>query len=335
MISTELNRSETAMNVTPPSISVVIPAYNAGPYINAAIDSVLGQTLPPLEIIVIDDGSTDDTCEMINIFGGLVKYVFQENQGISGARNTGIRLACGEWIALLDADDVWHRQKLEIQSAILESHPTIGLLATELYTMDIDGVPLSEPPPARITSFGLETISLLQLIEQSRFGANTVIFKKTLSESLGGFSTQIRASEDMLMWWMIAAQKQILKIDAKLVGYRIHSSSVSFQYQLMANNKKKAARLAFESIIPLKNSFRLRCTARERLFFEASVELESDRQKLFSLTHSLLALVNALLSRDSSGKIKKIWRIMKRMIFLLFVKNFKQSRVTCKRILSR
>ena len=222
-----------------PTISVVIPTYNCRPFIKNAIYSVLSQTLLPLEVIIVDDGSTDNTCEMVNIFGGLVKYVFQENQGISGARNTGIRLACGEWIALLDADDVWHRQKLEIQSAILESHPTIGLLATELYTMDMDGVPLSEPPPARVISFGLETISLLQLLEQSCYAPSTVIFKKTLAESLGGFSTQLRASEDMLMWWMIAAQKQILKIDAKLVGYRIHSSSVSFQYQLMANNKKK------------------------------------------------------------------------------------------------
>ena len=318
-----------------PTISVVIPTYNCRPFIKNAIYSVLSQTLLPLEVIIVDDGSTDNTCEMVNIFGGLVKYVFQENQGISGARNTGIRLACGEWIALLDADDVWHRQKLEIQSAILESHPTIGLLATELYTMDMDGVPLSEPPPARITSFGLETISLLQLLEQSCCAPSTVIFKKTLAESLGGFSTQLRASEDMLMWWMIAAQKQILKIDAQLVGYRIHSSSISFQCQLMVTNKKKAARLAFESIIPLKNSFRLHCTARERLFFEASLELESSGRKLLSLTYALLALVNALLSRDSSGKIKKIWRIMKRMIFLLFVKNFRQSRVTWKRILSR
>ena len=318
-----------------PTISVVIPTYNCSHFIKNAIYSVLSQTLLPLEVIIVDDGSTDNTCEMVNIFGGLVKYVFQENQGISGARNTGIRLACGEWIALLDADDVWHRQKLEIQSAILESHPTIGLLATELYTMDMDGVPLSEPPPARVISFGLETISLLQLLEQSCYAPSTVIFKKTLAESLGGFSTQLRASEDMLMWWMIAAQKQILKIDAKLVGYRIHSSSISFQCQIMVTNKKKAARLAFESIIPLKNSFRLRCTARARLFFEASLELESSGRKLFSLTYALLALVNALLSRDSSGKIKKIWRIMKRMIFLLFVKNFKQSRVTCKRILSR
>ncbi|MEI8064356.1 MAG: glycosyltransferase family A protein, partial [Verrucomicrobiota bacterium] len=107
----------------PPAFSVVIPAYNAQDYLGAAIESVLNQTLPPLEIIVIDDGSTDDTRERLRIYEGRIRYYRQKNQGIGASRNFGISFAKGDWIALLDADDVWHPRKLECQSAVIVRNP--------------------------------------------------------------------------------------------------------------------------------------------------------------------------------------------------------------------
>ena len=118
--------------MTAPRISVVIPAYNAAPYIAAAIDSVVGQTYKDLEIIVVDDGSVDNTAAVLQTYGNKVRYVRQENQGVSSARNHGIRVAQGELIAFLDADDVWFPEKLELQTQFLSAHEEAALVFGDL-----------------------------------------------------------------------------------------------------------------------------------------------------------------------------------------------------------
>lgn len=107
------------------TISVVIPAYNADKYIGRAIDSVLAQTLAPHEVIVVDDGSTDNTAQIVAQYQSKVKYILQENAGASVARNTGIKDADGEWIAFLDADDEWLPNKLQLQINNLRQHPDL------------------------------------------------------------------------------------------------------------------------------------------------------------------------------------------------------------------
>ena len=114
----------------PASVSVVIPTYNSGQYLPEALESVLAQTVPPLEIIVVDDGSTDDTADRLHPYLNLITYKFQTNSGVSAARNAGLQLAKGDYVAFLDADDVWHPRKLEFQMGILTSHPDLGLLGT-------------------------------------------------------------------------------------------------------------------------------------------------------------------------------------------------------------
>ncbi|MDT3680724.1 MAG: glycosyltransferase family A protein [Burkholderiaceae bacterium] len=107
------------------SISVVIPTYNRSHCIGAAIDSVLAQTLPACEVIVVDDGSIDDTRERVEAYGGKVRYLFQPNAGVSSARNAGLRAARGDWIAFLDSDDEWAPDKLALQAAELKLHPRV------------------------------------------------------------------------------------------------------------------------------------------------------------------------------------------------------------------
>ena len=113
-------------------ISVVIPAYNRETYLAEAIESALGQTLPPGEIIVVDDGSTDRTVEIARSFGGKVRCISQDNQGVGTARNTGLKAAAGSLIAFLDSDDIWVRRKLEIQAAYLEAHPAIDMVFCQM-----------------------------------------------------------------------------------------------------------------------------------------------------------------------------------------------------------
>src|SRR4051812_1301977 len=98
-------------------VSVIIPTYNSAALLAQAIASVLAQSVLPAEIIVVDDGSTDATEQLVQCHGSRVKYVRQRNQGVSAARNRGVASASGEFIAFLDADDVWHPRKLELQMA--------------------------------------------------------------------------------------------------------------------------------------------------------------------------------------------------------------------------
>lgn len=112
-------------NSEPFQISVVIPAYNAGAFISRAIESVLAQTSRAAEIIVVDDGSTDDTAEQAQKYGDQVRYIYQENVGASAARNTGIKAARYEWIAFLDGDDEWLPQKLQHQIDLLQRNPEL------------------------------------------------------------------------------------------------------------------------------------------------------------------------------------------------------------------
>ena len=104
-----------------PKVSVIIPTYNRAKDVQTAINSVLCQTLRDFEVVVVDDGSSDDTGKVLSeIYGDRIRYHFQDNQGLSGALNTGIELARGEWIAFLDSDDYWEKEKLELQLKALE-----------------------------------------------------------------------------------------------------------------------------------------------------------------------------------------------------------------------
>jgi glycosyltransferase involved in cell wall biosynthesis len=108
------------------TVSVVIPAYNAAGHIRRALDSVFAQTRRADEIIVVDDGSTDETGAIVKQYGEQVAYIRQENKGVGAARNTGIRAAAGEWIALLDADDEWEREYLAEQLGLLQRNPALA-----------------------------------------------------------------------------------------------------------------------------------------------------------------------------------------------------------------
>ena len=106
-----------------PLVSVVIPTFNYGHCVVDAVESALGQTYSPVEVIVVDDGSTDDTRARLEPYRDRINYVHQPNQGLSAARNTGIRAARGPLVALLDSDDAFHPRKLELQVAYLRAHP--------------------------------------------------------------------------------------------------------------------------------------------------------------------------------------------------------------------
>lgn len=121
-----------------PNVSVIIPTYNRSFIIRQSVDSVLQQTYKDYELIVVDDGSTDNTCEILKPYGDKIHYEFKENGGISSARNRGLEIAQGEYIAFLDSDDFWRPEKLQRQIECFNSHPEYGLVATRCLTNTVD-----------------------------------------------------------------------------------------------------------------------------------------------------------------------------------------------------
>lgn len=128
----------------PRLVSVIIPSYNRGYIIAETIESVLAQTYGKIEIIVVDDGSTDDTRSVVESYGDKVHYIYQTNAGCPAARNVGLAAARGEFIALLDSDDRWYPWKLELQIAFLDRHPQVGMVWTDMTAVTDDGTRIAD-----------------------------------------------------------------------------------------------------------------------------------------------------------------------------------------------
>lgn len=183
-----------------PTVSVVIAAYNAERWIAGAIQRVLGQDYPVLEVIVVDDGSTDATREAIAPFREPVRYVFQENAGSAAARNHGIRLARGELVAFLDADDRWLPGKLSAQVACLQAHPDCGWCYTDAWPVDASTrskkVRLSQLAPMA-EGWVLEALLLSNFVPFS-----SALVRREALEAVGGFreGPDRRISEAWEVW---------------------------------------------------------------------------------------------------------------------------------------
>ncbi len=177
-------------------VSVIIPTYNREKTILRALQSVLDQTYTNLEVLVIDDGSTDSTADIVNsISDERVKYiVLEKNGGPSNARNVGVQLAGGEWIAFQDSDDSWHKDKLEVQMAYAKEHPEYAMIYC-MYNMNFkDGrtiVVPSKPLPEVMEGDVLKTLLVKNVV-----GAPTVLIKKKDFLTVGGFDTSYKALED-------------------------------------------------------------------------------------------------------------------------------------------
>lgn len=226
-------------------VSVVIPTYNYGRFVIEAVESVLAQTYRNIEVIVVDDGSTDDTRERLAPFLDRIRYIYQANQGLSAARNTGIRAACGNWVALLDSDDTWHPRKLEMQMRYLADHPKVALLATRNFS----GNKIDWPEVCLESALLAQPVSLLELVFASRFAPSTVLVHKKCFEQMGLFDTQLRAAEDRDMWIRIARHFPIECLELPLCWYRLHGGNMSSAAVRMEVNELKMLRKTFATVV--------------------------------------------------------------------------------------
>jgi Glycosyl transferase family 2 len=203
------------------TITVIIPAYNGGEFIADALDSVLGQTALPTQIIVINDGSTDDTCARLLAYQNRITVINQTNQGAAVARNAGLRIATGDFIAFLDADDVWHRRKLEMQLQVMHRRSEIQLLGTR--TFDCPCV----DEPFISDDADVEEVSRDRLLVRNYFTASSIMVRREIVTRLGGFDTSISSVEDFDYWQRVAQVGVVANLESPLTGYRQVAGSVS------------------------------------------------------------------------------------------------------------
>ena len=219
-------------------ISAIIPTYNNADYIEDAINSILTQSHSVDEIIIVDDGSSDNTEELVKAISQKTSdiiYIKQANQGPSSARNRGIEAASGDWIAFLDADDLWTRDKIARQIAALESEPQLKLIAADMSEIDRLGKTTVNSVLAKHQL--LKTFQNLAgtavpkataaLLKKNFIPTGTVLIERACLTEAGGFNTNIRFGEDLELWARIAADHPITCLPKVMMQRRQHGNNAT------------------------------------------------------------------------------------------------------------
>lgn len=220
-----------------PAISVIIPAYNRKDVIRRALDSVLGQSLPADEVIVVDDGSTDGTSDIVAQHYPSVILIRQANQGLPAARNVGIARATGDLIALLDSDDCWLPEKLRLQAEVFAKKPDLGLLATQKRKNPV------ELPIIQDGTLKLRYYRFAAFLKRTWLHPSSVVIPRRVFAEVGGFDKVQAAAEDWDMWARIAYRYPVARIEQPLtVVYEMPDSMSRNRPKQYANDIKVIAK---------------------------------------------------------------------------------------------
>jgi hypothetical protein len=221
-------------------VSVIVPAWNAGATIDATLRSVRAQTYSPLEIVVVDDGSTDGTASVVEAHGAddpRIHLIRQTNQGVAAARNAGIAAAKGEFVAPVDADDLWHPDKIRLQvEAMRMAGAKAGLCCTGVHAIDADarivGTYVPDPGPSALVS--LCRVNLVG-------NGSSALMPHALVVACGGYDPSLRAAgaqgcEDWQLYLRIVESHSFIVVPAGLTGYRQHPAQMSGRFEEMVRS---------------------------------------------------------------------------------------------------
>lgn len=198
-------------------VSVIIPTYNRARCIMDAVRSAVAQDPPPLEVVVVDDGSVDETGQLVERFDHpLVRYVWQENTGLSGARNAGLALARGDLIAFLDSDDVWLEGKLAAQVRLLREDPGCDLVFTDMCETWQKEVVFDSVLHGRGYKYLAEGFLYENLLHENFIIPSSVMVRRRALEACGGFDETLRSSEDRDLWLRLSERGRIRFVDSPL-----------------------------------------------------------------------------------------------------------------------
>jgi glycosyltransferase involved in cell wall biosynthesis len=214
-----------------PTVSVLIPSYNHARFLPAALQSVFDQTFTDYEIVVVDDGSTDGSVELLQQYGERIRLFTQPNRGTYPTLNRCIAESKGRYLAILNSDDLWAPTKLEKQVAVLEAQLQVGLVHTDGRFIDgegniLEGNPLGFEWPRTPSGNIIEA-----LVRCNKIIASSVLIRRECFERLGGFREDLFGSGDWEMWFRVALEYDIAFIDEPLTFYRVHGANASFQHR--------------------------------------------------------------------------------------------------------
>lgn len=207
-----------------PLVSIVTPVYNGEQYILETIESALAQTYKNIELIIINDGSTDNSAAIIKPFlkDSRVIYIEQKNTGVAAARNAAIKHAQGKYVGFLDQDDLWLNNKLEIQIAALEQDESIALVHSKQSFIDSHGNVIQYDWITGASGYCFE-----DMFKKNRIAVLTVLIRKSIFDEIGLFNEQLSGADDYEMWLRVILKYPVKYIDQSLVFYRFHDSNIS------------------------------------------------------------------------------------------------------------
>jgi glycosyltransferase involved in cell wall biosynthesis len=229
--------------MTIPKVSIVIPAYNSMKYLPDTLSSVWHQTFTDFEVLVVNDGSSDNIREWASqVKDSRFKLISQANQGVSAARNAGILASKAEYIAFLDADDLWTPTKLETHVLCLDKNPEVGLVCSWTAMMNAQG-----QPTGRFMKPVADGSIYSKILVKNVVECPSVLVRRTCFNKVGLYNINIRYNEDWEMWIRIAARYQFSVIKEPLVYYRQHPNNISKNWRQMQLGFTKVIRSAFKS----------------------------------------------------------------------------------------
>jgi glycosyltransferase involved in cell wall biosynthesis len=232
-----------------PLVSVVIPTYQHADFVGQAVQSVLEQTCQEIEVIVVNDGSTDRTLEILESFGTRITVITQDNRGLAAARNVGILHSRGEIIAFLDADDVWLPEKLEKQLDLFKKKPGVGLVFSDAWIFD------GELTIGKYSQRVVPQAGWVQnkLFEEDFVPMPSVMVRRTCFDQVGLFDETLRSCEDYDMWLRISRVWEIDFVPQPLALYRISPNQMSQNLERMLANQIQVKKKALLDYPELKN----------------------------------------------------------------------------------
>ena len=295
-------------------VSILVPVFNGENYLEETLDSLCRQTYPQIEIIVINDGSTDGSKAVVNHFlnDHRVKYYEQPNGGVSSARNKGIIVSSGEYIALCDCDDVWNPYKAEKQVSFLNDHTDAGLVYSNFSIMNAEGrIIESNPIPSPAQGKCFRSLYL-----ENTICASSAMWRRFINDNILMFDEEIHTTEDCDLWLRIASQSKIGYLDENLVHYRLHGQNSSLNRILHFQNKlvvavgiqKKVPN--FHELVDAK-TYRLRLYRVHRWLARTLFESKAYSTGLFHFTCALYyAPIRTIFSLAGQDRVETIKRLI-------------------------
>lgn len=303
-----------------PAISVVIPTFNNAHLIGEALESVFAQSFRDYEIIVIDDGSTDATREVLKPHAQRITYHYQKNQGLAVARNVGLSLARGKYVTYLDADDIWQPPNLQVKHDILTRFPQLGGVFSEFLIFDASGVRsprgtkelfpffqrtgrdfkdiFQQTHAVQVEEGRSATVYLGQVFDHLFWGnfilPTSMVFNRSFAQAVGEFRAHMRTQQDYEYWLRFSKHHPFAYVDDVLVNYRRHAQ------QLTDHSKIERIMLAVLEIIDLYEEEFYR-TGKARLYDRRKVEILINLAKVYIRQNKAAkarAMVQAAIQRD-------------------------------------